>query len=418
MDILIFIFALFQLFRRKYSWVLASIVILASNYLVITWGNGGVSHFPFNHQVSDTGLILYVILFLHLVLLYGFNKDKALKRSILLFFFFLVVNGVLDIQNGVSTVDVVKYCRSWIYLSIIWIKPDAISSQAIIKCLKILLYVVLGLTIIIIYQNLSHNFFLGVALDDERGIKPSLYVIVFTLLLFFNSLQYPTQLKWIFIFILFGSIVLNLKQTYLLTVILSAIVYLIIFKRYTKHVLSGLLTIFIGAILFFSMNTAFRERIDESLGSTKAIKRTTVENTFSFRIIHAWERLDYITKTPYTAIRGVGFVHENSWKEDIFLVGSYSHYTGRNAQLDTADIAWSVLFIRFGFVGTFLFIVMYISVIHFLYSKRTKSSFPCVLCAFLIVGICFMALGNAEIIQGYFYIIPILSANIASSRYL
>jgi hypothetical protein len=211
--------------------------------------------------------------------------------------------------------------------------------------------------------------------------------------------------------------VLNLKQTYFLTVALSAIVYFIVFKKYTKYALDYLLVVFLGLILFFVVNDAFRERVDESVGAIKAMRHATVEDSFSFRIVHTWERLDYISKTPYTAIRGLGFIHESSWTEDIFLVGSYDKYGDKNAQLDTKDIAWSVLFIRLGLLGALIFIVMYIDIICFLYSKRTKSSFSRVFCAFLIVGICFMALGNAAITDGYFYIIPILSANIVSNKY-
>jgi hypothetical protein len=419
MDILIFIFAIIQLLQKKYSWVIASIIILASSFLEINWGNGGMSNFIFKHQISDVGIILYLIFFCHLIYKCGFYKNNILTRYVLLFYAFLLVSAIIDINNGVTFTDVIKYCRTWAYLSFIWIKPYAIPQESIRKSFRILLYVVAGLTIIIVYQNLTGNYLIGVVIDKVRGVKPSLFVILFSLLLLFDCFDYSKSMKWLLIVILFGSILLNLKQTYFFTVVFSVIVYLILFKRekikilpFLKYFIGGFMVLFV----IFQANENFRNRINESLSATDAIKTEEVNDNFSYRILHADERLNYIIKKPVMAIRGIGFVHEKSFKIQVFSIGLPDEKDLHIIQLDTGDIAWSIFFVRFGLVGTIIFIIFYIAMIVSLYIKGKESLLSGIFCAFFIVGICFMSFGNAAITNGYFYIMPILSIYLTKNK--
>src|SRR5690606_31342047 len=112
--------------------------------------------------------------------------------------------------------DVLKYSRGWVYLSVAWIRPG-IYRRYLKGTLRIVFFVVLVLTILIIIQNLTGNYWLAKPISGDRGIKPSFYVMLFIPLLWFDVLKYRKLLKWLLISVLLVSVIMNLKQTYILT---------------------------------------------------------------------------------------------------------------------------------------------------------------------------------------------------------
>lgn len=409
MDIAIFLFALFQLAIKKYHWVFAAIFILTSYWLEIWFGTDAyVSLFPFYHKTTDTGFVLFCITFIYSIIKFGVNKFPVLKINIIIFLLFLVVNSMIDIIDNISINDVIRYCRGWIYLSVIWMHPK-MYSQYIYKILKILLVVVFFTTIIIIWQNLSQTYTFAEPISMERGIKPSFYVMLFIPILFFNALKYSPIPKWTMIVIFSFSIVMNLKQTYLLTVIFTLLATLFMFQRkqLPRRLVYAIL-IFIGCTILFNTNDKIRNRIEESLTVTESIKYKFIESTASYRMLHVIERFNYIVKDPKTAIRGIGFIREESYKKAPFYIGNYNRNIGKKSQLDTPDIAWSNFFVRFGLLGTIIFLFMYVSIVKHLYRQADFSPISQVFSAFLIVCLCFTSFGNAVISYGYFYLIPLI----------
>src|SRR5690606_25137113 len=105
-------------------------------------------------------------------------KSYVLHQVILFFYAFLILNAIIDVTNGVSFVDVSKYSRAWIYLSVVWIKP-IIYKRYLKGTLRILFNVILILTVLIIIQNLTGNYWLAQPISGDRGIKPSFFVMLF-----------------------------------------------------------------------------------------------------------------------------------------------------------------------------------------------------------------------------------------------
>ena len=412
MELIIFAFALVMFYYKKFHWVLVSIFIFASSYLEINYGSDiTTSQFIFRHQLADTGIILYVLFFYYSAKKYGLNiNSDLLSKIILIFFGFLFTNGIIDIINNVSAVDVIKYMRLWIYLSIIWIKPEAYSPY-IDKMLRILVVIIFVLTVLIIFQNITGNYWFARPINDERGIKPSFYVLPFIPIILFDALQYRSILwKWILIGTFMFAILINLKMTYFFTVILSLIIFVFIFRRKQIPSLIGYgIFIIIGGVLLISTNDALMRRIQESSNALNSTRDGIVEDNASYRLLHAQERFAYIMENPKTALRGIGFIHEQSFnRHPVFSIGLIDKNTGNPMQLDTGDIAWSLFFIRLGLFGIILFIIMYVAIIQKLYRQSQKSLLAGVYCAFMIVALCFTSLGNAVIAAGYFYLIPLM----------
>jgi hypothetical protein len=95
--------------------------------------------------------------------------------------------------------------------------------------------------------------------------------------------------------------------------------------------------------------------------------------TFTFRMAHMLERNQYLLEHPQAMIFGAGLLPEDSKKVDKlfdFNIGLLEELSGSTIQLDTADISYSLLLLRYGYAGTFIYLMIYIYLMIFFYKKR------------------------------------------------
>ena len=97
------------------------------------------------------------------------------------------------------------------------------------------------------------------------------------------------------------------------------------------------------------------------------------EDSFSFRIAHVLERWEFVTREPTSAVFGIGFLTEDANQSQYlnFSVGWSDKYGTR--QIDTADIAWSLMFLWCGVVGTFLYMLYYLKNTYYLWQHRESN---------------------------------------------
>ena len=106
----------------------------------------------------------------------------------------------------------------------------------------------------------------------------------------------------------------------------------------------------------------------------------------------------------YEWFHGVGFIHESHYRKNTFMVGLTDDY-GNVIQLDTGDMAWSIMFVRLGIIGTCIFISFIISIIiRLMKIQYWGIMFSC----YLLVALLFQSLGNSVLVDPFFYILPIL----------
>lgn len=93
---------------------------------------------------------------------------------------------------------------------------------------------------------------------------------------------------------------------------------------------------------------------------TGGYELTYLPDTFSFRIAHFIERAEYVASSPQRILFGLGFLTEDSpyTRQLPFIVG-YADESGVVTQVDTSDIAWSLLVVFVGVLGTLLYIWLY-----------------------------------------------------------
>ena len=195
-------------------------------------------------------------------------------------------------------------------------------------------------------------------------------------------------------------------MTYLLSIVLIYVLYLII-KNGVNVVKSityiVLVMIFLNIVLV--LFPTISERIMEIQGNLSTIGTENAGDNFSFRMAHAYERLMYVLNGGFFEwFHGVGFINERNFKSGIFTIGLLNE-EHNIIQLDTGDIAWSILFVRFGIVGTLIFIFFLLRlIIQLLKLYGVCKLFGC----YLLVALFFQSLGNAVLVDGFFYILHLL----------
>ena len=205
--------------------------------------------------------------------------------------------------------------------------------------------------------------------------------IYLSLVLFYYLFQYRCR-SWIMHSLVVGTLVLTvvapLHRTHILTIALVASLYILLRQARGKRAIyiAVLLIIGYGVSSIDVVSNRLEKGITDfsnTFTTGKSLVTTdTGENTFAFRMAHLFERINYIAQTPGGYIFGIGLLAEDTpqAKQLRFEVGSHNHRTGEIAQINTSDIAWSLLILHLGLVGTVLYILVLIQLVKLFYQHR------------------------------------------------
>ena len=131
-----------------------------------------------------------------------------------------------------------------------------------------------------------------------------------------------------------------------------------------------------------------------------------IEGNYSFRILHAQERLNYITQNAQNTIFGLGNISEENFSE-VFEIGLLEE-SGRITQLDTGDIAWSTFFIRLGLLGTVFYLFIFVRLLLNFYRIQKYNSLALVTFVYLLVNLTIMSFASSSMATGQFFLLPVL----------
>lgn len=242
----------------------------------------------------------------------------------------------------------------------------------IVLSLLYLLQPVTGKTII----NPSGEYFnpyVG-STDVKRYLSTPDFLIFFLLLAYHRICTYQGKSLWARIglwvaFILFSSVqMVSFTRS---AIIGTGMALLYLSKRLVNSVLLVffLCAVAVAAAVAYSTSSLVEDRVDESLKDiTSTVQgdyqdfRPGKDGNLSFRIAHFSERLTYVVEDVKRWPIGVGFIHEDSARAQNlgFKIGLKNIFTGRVVQVDTGDIAWSVVVIKTGLGGLLMLIVFFI----------------------------------------------------------
>lgn len=415
MDYLFLIVGLVMMYRRNYPWMFAIIIVLASTYLQLPLRAEMQMMIGPEHNVADTGLLLYVVFWGSEVIRRGFFTAHPLAKAVSVFLLFLLLNGLFDILCGTSVGDVIRYLKNWVYLSIVFVDVP-LQTEGVKKTVKILFWITFGLSLVLTIQYVAGAVWIGYTthyvsngITYARGAKPPSFSVICFCIAFLNILNLTNVKRIVTSVVLFLPILFTLKMSYFTTIVLILIGYYLLQKQtnIVKLIKYGVLFV-IGISTFFTAFPIFHQRFQETVAQlTIGSSTKKKEGNFSYRIDHFSERLDYVLQDPVRSARGMGYIQERNFHENLFKLGQPNNW-GSKAQLDTADIAWSLLIIRLGILGLIFYFLMYYRCLHLIWSKCNESELNLLFFCYMLVSLVFMSFGNTLIAQSDFFIIPFL----------
>ena len=413
MDILILIISLFFLYNGKLAWVLFFLIVLTTQYL----GAGTfTSEFPFPHNVYDSGLILYLALSVYLLSKNNFKLPKTPFSKYLKYFYsFLLISIVVDIIfNGIDLLSIIKTSRHWIFLTCIWIFYY-IPGKEIKKLVDYLLYALVIISIIMLVEFFSgiqiliqqNTELLAPGVLIERGLLPSGIIMFFLFLLFSRYYKFKSLTRYFFIAVFAAVLINSLVRSWLFAAVLG--IFLLFFLREKlklKNLLAGI-AIVAGIVLIVYINPISKERFTQGFEDVQSFSiEGNAQGNFSYRILLAAERLNYVMKSYQYEIFGIGNITEYNFHSTFYI--GLRDASGRVIQLDTSDIAWSLFFLRLGFVGTLIYLIYYTKFLTTFYRLRLNSPLAITTFTYLFINLIIISFVSWDIANGWFLLFPVL----------
>jgi hypothetical protein len=258
-----------------------------------------------------------------------------------------------------------------------------------------------------------YNPYVG-STDTKRYLSTPDFLIFFLLLAYHRLCKYDGKSLWVRLGQFLGLLLFSSVQMVSFTrsaIMGTGLALLYLSKRLVNPLLLGL---FIASLatsiaIGYSTNSLVEKRIDDGLKDITAMldgrflnRDAEKDGTLNFRIAHVSERLSYVLDKIERWPMGIGFIHEDSSAAQNlgFRIGIKNIFTGRTIQVDSGDIAWSVVIIKTGVVGLLLLLTF--------------------------LGASFFAVGNSRhayvvVYRGallYFIVTSFFSSNLVSPNYM
>ena len=414
MDYLLFIVGLIMMYRKNYPWLFAIIIVLASTYLQLPLKSEMRMMIGPEHNVADTGLLLYLIFWSNEVMRNGLYKAHPMAKPVSFFLLFLLLNGLVDIWNGVSAGDVIRYLKHWAYLTIVFVDIP-LQIGGIKNLIKIIFWITFFVSLILVVQYLLGVTWLGYTSTYNsytRGAKPPSFAIICCCIASLNIFRLQRTVRIITSLVFSLPIVFSMKMSYFTTLCLILMLFYLLKQeiyiiKLLKYAIIGLTCL----VVLFTAFPVFYQRFQSTVNQTEISSSQKEKGNFSYRIDHFTERLEYVLRDPLRSIRGLGYVQERNFHEKPFKLGQSNNW-GQKAMLDTGDIAWSLLILRLGIFGIIFYLVMYSRFLRLLWMERYNDELVLIFFSYLFISLVFMSLGNALIAYSDFFIIPLLICGI------
>lgn len=382
LNVILLLYAFIQYNKGRYAWPLFILTFFASNAFIINIGEPVI-------QNPDFGLLLLfgccVLGYLRDSSFFIVRKYAGAKIS-LCFLVFFVFEFLYAYLFDIDTIgNILAVIRGYLYaLSYFVFRKMPMSELQ--RSLNFIFKAVMFSCLVYVTQfftqlPLTTTFVSGVNSGGYRmQITPPFIDVVFFMLLLFSKKN-----KWIWgtIILIFFVQLLSQNRTPLIAWFLEIGIFVVVSKN-TKHKFSIIL---VALLAFPFVNSLLSSRSEDehstSISSTMLYLKSNDyyglarENTFMFRIALIAERADYLIENPSLFLQGVGAMHEDTAQKKFnFSVGTggYDEIKRCNvvAQLDSIDVVWGPLLIRYGFMGVTLLLSIVIWMICVFYKKRSN----------------------------------------------
>lgn len=344
--------------------------------------SGGSGFFPIvDFKEQDFGIATILILLVSIIRSLNVKDDVIGKRILWLILyvgFICLSTSLLDIEGFKFTLLLFRadlFLLSYFVFKQIPFK-DIKSAFRVLRILTIITGIFfylqfLGINGILRDSDINAGF---MNLKIARYNYPLLTQVMFFYYLFEKNSK-KHRILWILFFA--GMIVGSMGRGYMITTVLTVLIYLMVSKRiwqYRKLVISGAIVLAAAIpIITYQLSNQIRARANvlRELNMSKRIIEGDVsilnydngviynEGTGAFRALMIREKMTYLFENPWRTVFGVGAIHESSpaIKKFNFIFGTTTLVNGRpmQHQIDTLDVAFLAHIMRYGLV----FLVLY-----------------------------------------------------------
>ena len=382
---------------------------------------------PLTKSTDYAFFILLGMLTIELVFHFKEIKIDLFVKLLIVFFSYLFLcilynRFVLGISFG-EIIRTVRFLFFWLAYFVLR-SMDEKQLHNLLKCLFAITVFISILYIcqifvgdnILVEMATSKTSILGVTIKRFYNQPIMLHFMVF-MAIYNNPIKgkFRTLSVIILIFALLGAFHRSHIGFFILSIVLGFLLKLPRLKRSQIlmffAIVSLFATIFLGNRFVKSRTFIDIKTVMNGNVADVDIDMTELENaTFTFRMAHLFERNEYVKKNPKTMLFGGGLLPEDSRKVEKlfdFKVGVIEDLTSEKTQLDTSDISYSFLLIRFGYLGTVLFLGLYFYLAYYFYKNRNNAygffSFIYLIMAF---GVSFF---SSNLIGPITFVLPMIS---------
>ena len=337
---------------------------------------------------TDFALLYIIILFIYGIIntkdfIPIINKLALLLGGYLLFIVCLI--GISYYTYHIPFVEIIRTSRYYLF-ALSYFVLRRLTKEEISSILKILFCIVIFQSILFTIQG-----FTGIALligaESHKSAKlitrfynSPLMLYFFVFYGIFNN-PFTGKYKYISALICIVCVYMPLHRSLTISFILILILGLFLKMGKIKQFINYLPMLLLCVIpLVAVMGAQLASRTMNDINSVTTGEFVDIEeielgeeSTLLFRIAHFYERYMHILEKPIETAFGSGLMAEESNytnKKFDFIVGLENEKTGEIVQLETSDIAWSNLIIRYGIIGTLIYLTIYISIMIFYYKHR------------------------------------------------
>jgi hypothetical protein len=383
----------------------------------------------FMSKGMDYALIqLALMLFVDSLCIKNYYKiDTFVKVGIIFFVFLIICIFWSKYKIGLEWKEIIRTCR-YQFFWLLYFVLRQMKTEEIKKTLDCLYYITLFLSILYLCQQITRNNilndgqistarFMGIGFLRFYNHPDPLYFFIFYTL-YKNPIQNIGKRIASFILILAFLAAFHRSWTGFFFLAL-ALGYFLQQSRMTKIKIFTISLIVFIPLLFVTGNRFMQSRTYEDFQKMSAGLKNVDEEvdwedfngaTFTYRLIHLYERMLYLSENPVDQIIGAGLIPEDSKLVDKlfdFKIGLIQEATGGVDQIDTGDISYSILFLRMGYVGTALYFMLYLYMIFFFYKNRNnRYAHIGFLFLILTLGASFF---SANLLKAITYILPLMS---------
>jgi len=365
---------------------------------------------------KDYALVFVLVIFFSETFIKGINFYKnKIFLAILFFLLYTVLALIIDLTwfSPSFIGSLLIYRVNLFFLSYFWL--STISTSTYSKLFKVILIITVFQSLICLLQIPFGVKLLtggGIAEYTEMGFKwirftnlPYFLLPCLFILMLEKKTYIPYRKTMIFLFII--TILFTLTRTLIIGLFITICfaIFLGLLNGQKKLIIILLSIFVISSPLIGSRLISSTQDFNNAINQNEI--STNDGMTFTYRILHTTERYLYISKSLKGIFFGIGFIHERNFPDDTFLIGHVDYDNDyRITQLEQDDISWSNLFLRFGIIGSIIYLFVFYTFLNHFYKLKNNSIASS---GFLFLIMSFiLSFSSGRFSQADFFIIPIM----------